>query len=118
MMPLKNHDVSRRLVMEETEFNALAEATLQRIERSLDACDILEYEVQPGGVLEVEFENGSKIVINRHTAAQEIWVAARSGGFHFRPENHRWIGTRDGIELFAALNRLLSDQAGTPVALD
>lgn len=104
--------------MEETEFNTLTEATLKRIELSLEACDGLECEVQPGGVLEVEFENGSKIVINRHAAAQEIWVAARSGGFHFRHENQRWVGTRDGIELFAALNRLLSDQAGTPIELD
>ncbi len=104
--------------MEETEFNSLAEATLKRIERALETCDSLEYEVQPGGVLEVEFENGSKIIINRHAAAQEIWVAARSGGFHFRYENQCWVGTRDGIELFAALNRLLSDQAGIPVELD
>lgn len=99
--------------MEETEFNTLAEATLARIEQALDACAAdIDYELQPGGVLELEFGDGSKIIINRHAAAREIWVAARSGGFHFRPENGCWIGTRDGAELFATLGRLVSEQAG------
>jgi CyaY protein len=104
--------------MEETEFNTLAEATLARIEQALDDCDAdIDYELQPGGVLELEFGDGSKIIINRHAAAREIWVAARSGGFHFRHDNGRWIGTRDGVELFAALERLISEQAGERVAL-
>lgn len=104
--------------MEETEFNTLAEATLARIEQSLDACAAdIDYELQPGGVLELEFGDGSKIIINRHAAAREIWVAARSGGFHFRHENDLWIGTRDGVELFAALERLISEQAGERIAL-
>jgi len=104
--------------MEETEFNALAEATLARIEQALDASTAeIDYELQPGGVLELEFGDGSKIIINRHAAAREIWVAARSGGFHFRHENGRWVGTRDGVELFQALSRLASEQAGETVAL-
>lgn len=104
--------------MEEKEFNALAEATLARIEQALDGCSFeIDYEVQPGGVLELEFDDGSKIIINRHLAAREIWVAAKSGGFHFRPENGRWVGTRDGAELFAALSRLASEQSGEPVIL-
>lgn len=103
--------------MEETEFNTLAEATLARIEQALDACGAdIDYELQPGGVLELEFGDRSKIIINRHAAAREIWVAARSGGFHFRHDNGRWIGTRDGIELFEALGRLASEQAGEAVA--
>lgn len=104
--------------MEETEFNTLAGAALTRIEQALDACAAdIDYELQPGGVLELEFGDGSKIIINRHAAAREIWVAARSGGFHFRHENGRWIGTRDGTELFSSLSRLVSEQAGEPVSL-
>ena len=65
--------------MEETEFNTLAEATLARIERALDACAAdIDYELQAGGVLELEFGDGSKIIINRHVAAREIGVAARA----------------------------------------
>lgn len=104
--------------MEETEFNTLAEATLVRVEHALDACSVeIDYEVQPGGMLELEFNDGSKIIINRHSAAREIWVAAKSGGFHFRPVNGRWIGTRDGVELFAALSRLVREQSGEAVEL-
>lgn len=104
--------------MEETEFNTLAEATLARIERALDSCQAdLDYELRPGGVLEIGFGDGSKIIINRHAAAREIWVAARAGGFHFRHEGGRWIGTRDGAELFEALSRLASAQAGESIAL-
>lgn len=105
-------------MIDESQFNAAAEATLARIESSLDKIDAdLDYEVQAGGVLELEFPDGSKIIVNRHTAAREIWVAAKSGGFHFRPEHDRWIGTRDGVELFEALSRLISLQSGETVEL-
>ncbi len=105
--------------MDEREFNALADAALRRIEDAIESCDAdIDLEVKPGGVLEVEFADGSKIIINRHTAAREIWVAARSGGYHFRPEGDRWVGTRDGEELMAAIARCLSEQAGMPISLD
>jgi len=68
-------------------------------------------------VLEIEFADGSRMVINRHGAAREIWVAARSGGFHFRWDGSVWRDTRDGAELFAALSRLVSAQGGQPVLL-
>lgn len=102
--------------MDEAQFNAAADQMLARIERSLDACDgALDYELGPGGVLELEFGDGSKIIINRHTAAREIWVAARSGGFHFKLDNGRWLDTRDGRELLAALSTIASQQAGEPI---
>ena len=105
--------------MDEREFNALADATLRRIEDAIESCGAdVDIEVMPGGVLEVEFADGGKMIINRHTAAREIWVAARSGGYHFRPEGGRWVGTRDGEELMAALSRCLSEQAGEEVRLD
>ncbi len=104
--------------MEEREFNALADAMLARVEAALEACDIdFDFETKPGGVLELEFENGSKIIINRHTAAREIWVAAKSGGYHFRAEGERWIGTRDGEELLAAIARCMGEQSGERVTL-
>ena len=104
--------------MEEREFNALADAMLRRIEDAIEACGAdVDLEVKPGSVLEVEFEDGSKLIINRHTAAREIWLAARSGGFHFRPEGERWVGTRDGEELLAAIGRCLSEQTGEAVKL-
>ncbi len=104
--------------MDETEFAAAAERTLERIERSLEESGIdADVELKEGGVLEIEYGDGSRMVINRHGAAREIWVAARSGGFHFRWDGAVWRNTRDGSELFAALSKLVSAQSGQPVLL-
>src|SRR5918999_4896786 len=104
--------------MDERQFEALASATLQAIERALDSSGVdADIELKEGGILELEFDNGSKIIVNRHGDAREIWVAARSGGFHFRWDGSAWRDTRDGGELFAALSRLVSQQGGQPVRL-
>ncbi|TMH98936.1 MAG: iron donor protein CyaY [Betaproteobacteria bacterium] len=99
--------------MNETEFEALAGAALSRIEQALEASGVdADFELKAGGVLEIEFADGSKMVINRHGAAREIWVAARTGGFHFRWDGSAWRDTRDGTELFAALSKAVSAQSG------
>lgn len=99
--------------MDESEFNVLADAELARIEAALEQCGAeIDIEPKPGGVLEIEFENGTRIIINRHSAAREIWVAAKSGGFHFRPAEGGWRATRDDAELYAMLSTLVSEQAG------
>jgi len=104
--------------MDEREFEALAGEVLARLERALDESGVdADIELKEGGVLELEFGNGSKIIVNRHGAAREIWVAARSGGFHFRWNGSAWRDTRDGTELFAALSKLVSTQTGTGVIL-
>lgn len=104
--------------MEESAFNALAEAELARIESALEDCGVdIDIEPKPGGILELEFDNGSKMIINRHTAAREIWVAAKSGGFHFRPQEGSWVNTRDGRELWAMLGALVGEQSGEAVRL-
>ena len=110
--------------MNENEFEALAEAELARIEQALERSGVdADVERKGDGVLEIEFPDGSKMIINRHGAAREIWVAARSGGFHFRRDQAidmnaaQWRDTRDGTELYAALSRLVSEQSGETVAL-
>src|SRR5512138_1635982 len=104
--------------MNESEFEALATRTLERIEAALEASGIdADFELKEGGVLEIEFADGSKIIVNRHGAAREVWVAARAGGFHFRWDGSAWRDTRDGGELFTALSKLVSAQGGEPVLL-
>ena len=104
--------------MNETDFEAQASATLEALEQALENCgEDLDFELKAGGILEIEFEDGSKIIVNRHAAAREIWVAARSGGFHYRWDGQAWRNTRDGSELFAALSALLSEQLGRGVRL-
>ncbi len=104
--------------MDEREFTVLADAMLARIEVAIDDLDAgVELDVQPGGVLEIEMEQGTKIIINRHVAAREIWLAAPSGGYHFRPDQGKWLGTRDGEELLEVLGKILSEQTGTAIRL-
>lgn len=104
--------------MDESEFVTRAEQVLAHIEDALEDCGAdIDVEPQPGGVLALSFEDDSQIIINRHLAAREIWVAARSGGFHFRPDGERWLDTRSGEELHALLSRVISDHAGASVTL-
>jgi CyaY protein len=108
--------------MTETEFLALAEQTLDAIESALERaandCDLDVECSRSGNVLEIEFvDNGSKIIVNSQTPMREIWVAARSGGFHYKKENDHWINTRDKSELFAALSKMVSEQGGINLIL-
>lgn len=105
--------------MDDKEFNGLADAVLARIEAALEASGAdIDFELAAGGVLEIEFEDGSKIIVNRHGVAREIWVAARAGGFHFRWDGTAWIDTRDGAELMSKLSILASQQAGESITLN
>ncbi len=108
--------------MSESEFLALAEATLTQIATALDRLndeDVLDVECsRSGNVLEIEFiDNGTKIIVNSQAPMREMWVAARSGGFHYKRVGDEWINTRDGSELFAALSGMASEQAGATVVL-
>ena len=108
--------------MSESEFLALAEATLDAIEAALDRlndADQLDVECsRSGNVLEIEFvDNGSKIIVNSQAPMQELWVAAKSGGFHYKRVGDQWLNTRDSSELFAALSTMASGQAGATVVL-
>src|SRR5574343_948063 len=104
--------------MDDKDFNSLADAVLARIEAALEASGAdLDFELAAGGVLEIEFADDSKIIVNRHAVAKEIWVAARAGGFHFRWDGAAWRDTRDNAELLEKLSALASQQAGESVDL-
>jgi CyaY protein len=101
--------------MTDSDFSNLTKAAFSRMEQGLEDGG-LDYEQPADGILEIEFDDGSKMVINRHNAAQEIWVAARSGGFHFRHDGQFWRDTRDNTELFAKLTALIVAQGGGVVS--
>lgn len=104
--------------MNDNEFNELADATLRQIETALERSGAdLDFAMVSDSVLEIEFADRSKIIVNRHDAAKEIWVAAKSGGFHYRWDGSCWQDTRSEEELMAALSRLISGQAREPVLL-
>jgi CyaY protein len=108
--------------MTETEFLDLAESTLKRIEQAFDRLfeqDVVDVECKrSGNVLEIEFvDNGSKIIVNSQAPLQEMWVAARAGGFHYKRVNDEWRNTRDNTELFESLSEYATQQGGAPVKL-
>lgn len=103
-----------RDIMTEIEFNQAADATLDRIEQALEEAE-LDFETPADGIIEAEFDDGSKIIINRHGVAREIWIAARSGGFHFRPQDGDWVDTKSGEPLYDKLAALIAAQGGVMV---
>jgi CyaY protein len=102
--------------MTDLEYLDLAERALQAIET---ACDRINDETdtdidnqRSGGMITLTFANGSQIIVNLQKPLQEIWLAARAGGFHYRLVNGRWTDTKSADLLFASLSRYASEQAG------
>ena len=111
-------------VLTDATFYAVAEKTLRSIEVSLEEAfqktDLdLDISRQGGNVVNIQFEDKSVIVVNTQPPLQEIWVAAKEGGFHYRwagtLANPLWLDTKTGAELFSEISRLSSQQAKTPL---
>lgn len=101
--------------MNDTEFNAAADATLLAIEDAVETLDSDIDSENSAGILTLTCPNGSKIIINRQTPNREIWVAARSGGYHCGHQNGDWICNTTQEPLAALLSRVLSEQTGEVV---
>ena len=106
--------------MTDSEFLDRAEAALRAVETCCDRindesdADIDNQRV--GGMITLVFPNRSQIVVNLQKPLHEIWLAARSGGFHYRFDGQRWMDTKGQGELFESLSRYASEQAGQPLA--
>ena len=101
-------------IMTESDFHRAVDAALARIEASVEAEDALDSDLE-GGVLTITCPDASRIIVNRQTPNRELWVAARTGGFHFASREGAWRDTRSGEELFASLARLIGEQCGAQV---
>jgi CyaY protein len=104
----------------ESEFSARADAVLAAIGAALDSSDAGDLDLDwalNDGVLTIDCGRDGKLIVNRHVPNREIWVAAKSGGFHFRAAGGSWRDSRSGDELGAALVRLLREQAGMTLDL-
>lgn len=102
-------------VSDESAFIALTDRALDAMAAALDAADADVDWTLNDGVLTIDCGAGGKLIVNRHLASRELWVAAKLGGFHFRGDAGAWRDTKDGAELGAALSRLLRSQAGIVV---
>jgi CyaY protein len=101
--------------LSDADYHAKAHALLARIEAQIDGWledDVVDIDThRTGGLLELTMPGGSKIVINTQPPLQEIWLAARSGGYHFKWDGAQWVD-REGQEFCARLSRSASEQAG------
>ena len=105
-----------------TQFNEIADALFEQIVETIDATDAADDIELNQGVLEIscvrDGAGKSKIIINRHAPTQEIWVAAKSGGYHFKWADGAWIDTRSGETLSDAISRVVFEQSGVQVTFD
>jgi CyaY protein len=101
-------------MMSESEFHQAVDAVLARVESALDDAPGLDCDVA-GGILTIECADGSRIIVNRQAPNREIWVAAKSGGFHYALREGAWRDTRSGTELFSALAALIASQGAVLV---
>ena len=104
--------------MDDSEFEVLAGRALKQIEVAFEASEVdADVSEVSSGILEIEFPDGSQMVINRHVANREIWVAARSSGYHFRWDGSVWSDTRAQGDLMTILSQLASRIVGRDVLL-
>ena len=105
--------------MTDPEFMDLAEALLKAIERGCDRInDETDADVdnqRVGGMVTMTFENRSQIIINLQKPLHEVWMAAKSGGYHYRWDQGQWQDSKGQGEFFEALSRNASLQAGRPM---
>ena len=102
--------------MTDPEFMDQAEAVLKAIEA---CCDRINDETDAdidnqrvGGMITLVFSNRSQIVVNLQKPLHEIWLAAKSGGYHYKLNSNEWIDTKGQGEFFSNLSRYASEQSG------
>lgn len=105
--------------MTDSEYLDRAEAALAAIEQACDrlndATDADLDNQRVGGMITISFANGSQLIVNLQKPLQEIWLAARSGGYHYRHDGSAWVDTKTAEEFFSNLTREASLQAGQPL---
>lgn len=102
--------------MTDTEYMDRAEALLRAVEQ---ACDRINDESDAdidnqrvGGMITLTLHNHTQIIINLQKPLQEVWMAAKAGGFHYRFDGQVWRDTKAATEFFADLSRFATEQSG------
>jgi CyaY protein len=105
--------------MDEAAFDQAARDELHAIEDALTDLDPDDVEITTSdGILRLDCRDGTKVVINSHRAARQIWMAAVSTAWHFDPSPEgRWVAPKSGDDLRATVTRLLAEHGGVTVRL-
>lgn len=106
--------------MTESEFNDKVDATLEAIEEMLDEAETDLDFMTSGGVLTVICENQTQIIFTRQAPVKQLWIATRSGGFHFDYDEAQdtWVLDSDQTPISVFLNQAFAEQAGENFAFD
>lgn len=106
----------------DADYRARTDAILRSVEVTIDAWlqdDVIDIDAhRTGGLLELAFPGGSKLVVNTQPPLHELWLAARSGGYHFKFADGHWRDTKDGREFFDVLSDAATAQGGRPLRFD
>ena len=112
--------------IDDKQFYQLGSDVLKSIELALEAADDeldldLDVERQGGNVINVRFKDRSVIVVNTQPPLHEIWVATKSGGYHYRwagtLASPVWLDTKTGQELMNDLSHFATTQSGKPIKI-
>lgn len=108
--------------LSDAEYHRRTSAVLAAIEATVDRWlqqDVIDIDAhRTGGLLELDFPDRSRIIINTQPPLHELWLASKAGGYHYRFDGSRWVDTRDGTEFFAALSREASAQGAMALAFE
>ena len=102
--------------MTESEFLLYTDQFFDHLENQVEEQKLDVDCLLSGNVFTIEYDD-EQIVINRHVPNQELWIAAKSGGFHFTYVDGQWLSTRDHQQFFDVLNSILSTILGERVVI-
>lgn len=94
--------------MTETEFLQQVKTLFDAITAHIEAKDADLDVLAHGAVLEIENDDGQKVIVNQQAAMSEVWLASREGGYHFKFADGTWLNTRDGADFWVYLERALA----------
>ena len=105
--------------MTESEFLNYSDRLFAYLDKQIEILELDIDSQHTGNVLTLECDDtGEKIIINRHTPNQELWIASKSGGYHFSFDGTAWRAQKDGSEFFAVLNEVMGGLLGQNVEIE
>lgn len=108
--------------LSDAQYLTLAAELLAGIERQVDAwlqTDVVDIDAaRTGGLLELSFPDGSRIVVNTQPPLHEVWLAARRGGYHYKHAAGLWCDTKGGDDFWPRLSQCTSEQAGKALVFE
>tara|TARA_R110002072_G_scaffold1369_6_gene11296 strand:- start:51979 stop:52404 length:426 start_codon:yes stop_codon:yes gene_type:complete len=114
---LPHHPCHEELLLQDSEFHSLVDELVMALEDELEEYpEDLDLE-NSAGLLTIGFPNGSTVVVSRQIANHEIWVAAKSGGFHLAHKDGEWVCGTTKENIADLVSRVVTEQLGRGVTL-